>query len=281
MVAILSLAVCGSFAYKAYAALQEPDVALPAPTPVAPRKPIPVKPPVDGSALVARNMFCSTCEPPVIVDAPAKPGETFTPHATLIATNVADRDSRATLRVDATQVQGNWGLGEAIAELGTVTRIGYGSIDITDAKGRIGKLSLLAAAAPAQPATVDAATSTVAAPSPYADSVKKIDDHTYEVKRELVHDLVAGASTGKGGIRATPILKNGEMAGIRLLTVKADSAPAAIGMKSGDVIESIGGEPLRTAQQMIDLYSKIDKLDAVDIGGTRAGKPLTLSLHLK
>ncbi len=285
LVALATITVCAVFAAHAVAALAEPGESsstrlreVPPPSHVAP-----TRVPVTGDALVARNMFCSACTPSV-EPGPAGIMVSFVPGATLIATSVGGdaMSSRATVRVTASEAEGSWALGEEIPSLGVVSRIGYASIDLRDADGRIGRLSLLETAKVTEVAGAATPAASPASPAnPYDERVRKIDDHQYDVDRALVKELVNGASTGKGGIRATPNMKNGEMLGIRMLGVKPDSVPAAIGIKSGDTIESVDGEPIKSAQQMIDLYTKLDKYDTVSLGGTRGGKPLTLRLNLK
>jgi hypothetical protein len=47
------------------------------------------------------------------------------------------------------------------------------------------------------------------------------------------------------------------------------------------VLSAVDGEPIKTAQQMLDLYAKVDQVSSVEFGGTRGGKPLALHLNLK
>ncbi|MCX5745351.1 MAG: PDZ domain-containing protein [Proteobacteria bacterium] len=282
LVALATVGICALFAISAVSALRAPGE----PTRVAPAQvlaPVSLAPAhkADGRAVITRNMFCSTCTP--TSEEPGGVASPFAPPAILIATLVGD-DSRATVRVTTTEVQGNWGIGEIIPDVGAVTRISYGSIDVTDSSGRIAKLSLLdAAPAPTiAPAAGAGAATPAPASSPYADRVRKVDEHTYDVRRELVRDLVGGAASGKGGIRAMPQLdERGDLDGLKLVGVRSDSAPAAIGLRSGDILGAIDGVPIKTAQQMIDLYSKLDQLDTVELQGLRAGKPLRIRLNLK
>ncbi len=77
----------------------------------------------------------------------------------------------ATLRVPSSEVQGSFGVGDAIPGVGTIETIGWTWIDIVS-NGRRGRLSLLGAATPA------AAAAPAAPTSEWADRIKKIDDHT-------------------------------------------------------------------------------------------------------
>lgn len=280
LVTVIAVLVCASFAAHAVAALVEADHLAPttprglplprvAPVTASPRAAL------DGSALVERNMFCSTCGPmPEPTDAPLSNRA-----AILLATDLSTHDARATVRVIDTEAQGSWGLGERIPGVGTIARIGGVSIDVVDGAGRTTRLSLLDGPSVRGGDGSSAATQEPPA-APFADRIKKIDDHTFEVDRSFVRDLVSGVSK-PGGVRMIPIVTDGDVKGVRLASVRAGSIPAAVGLKNADVINAIDGDPIKGAQQLLDLYAKLDQLSSVELQGTRGGKPLAISLRLR
>ncbi|MBL9015147.1 MAG: PDZ domain-containing protein [Myxococcales bacterium] len=284
LVALVAVIVCSAFAARAVAALVEADY-LAAPThgstppPAAAREPAPTRTKPDASGLVARNMFCSTCDPaPVPGPGPTKTSYSGRP-AVLIATGVG-ADPWATVRVVETEVQGSFGLGDTIPGVGRIDRIGGVSIDVIDASGHRGTLSLRETAAATAVSQAPAAPAPPAADDPFASRVRQLDDHTYEVDKNLVRELVTGAAK-PGAMRMTPIVKAGEVQGVRVFGVKPGSAAHAIGMKNGDQITAIDGDPIKNAQQLLDLYAKLDNLTGVELQGTRAGKPLAIALRLR
>nr|HEX4315230.1 hypothetical protein [Kofleriaceae bacterium] len=232
----------------------------------------------DAGSLVARNMFCSTCGPE---SGPGSADPLFSgADVVLIATAVGPdaTASSATVRVIPTDAQGNFAVGDDIPRVGKIDEITRGWIDVEDRSGRHARLSLAdtrsrGAATPSPTAA--------AAESPYADRVRKIDDTTYEADRSLFKDLVAGAVKPGGAVRAVPVLDHGEVVGLRLGGVTPSSVPAAFGLRSNDVLTTIDGAPIRTANQVLELYANIDQASSVELGGTRAGKPLALTLRLR
>lgn len=287
LVTLVAVAVCGNFAAHAVAALSEEVVAESLSPRTAPaRRPTPAPPPrapratLDGAILVVRNIFCSTCAP--VLYEPGPTGHYQGEPAVLIATALGPdvNAARATVRVLASEVQGEWALGDTIPGVGHVDRIGPTSIDVSDTRGETTRLSLLET--PTKPAPAAATANAQPKPDdPYAGRVKQLADGVYEVDRSLVRELVTGAAK-QTGVRAIPVLdKAGAIAGIRLLGVRAGSVPAAIGLKSNDVLGAIDGEPIKTAQQLLDLYAKLDQTDKVELQGTRGAKPLAVQLHLK
>lgn len=286
LVALVAVIVCSAFAARAVAALVEADYLAPDPhgTPPHPadaRPSPPTRTRPDASGLVARNMFCSTCAPepdPGRGPGPAKASYSGKP-AVLIATGVG-KDSWATVRVLETEIQGSFSLGDTIPGVGTIDRIGGVSIDVLDSAGHRGTLSLRETAAATAVSQAPVAEAPPAADDPFAQRVRQIDEHTYEVDRSLVRELVTGAAK-PGAMRMTPIVKNGEVQGVRVFGVKPGSAAFAIGMKNGDQITAIDNDPIKNAQQLLDLYAKLDNLTGVELQGTRAGKPLVIGLRLR
>jgi hypothetical protein len=278
LVTLAAMMVCAVFAARAVAAYVEADhLTMPPVSPprVPQVKPAPRPAAIDPDVLSERNIFCSDC---VLIDGDS--GEKFTGHpAVLIATSLGAKP-RATVRVIPTEAQGSWGIEETIPGVGRIARIGGGSIDVIDGAGKTKQLKLLepAAGQGGGAATPDAGP---AAPAdPFANRVKKLSDGSYEVERDVVRELVAMGGQNQG-VRAVPVFQKGEIKGLRFLGVKSTSIAAAIGLKSNDVLGAIDGEPIKTAQQLLDIYSKLDKLGGVELQGTRAGKPLVVSLRFR
>lgn len=246
-----------------------PAAPLKAPGPSPPRR--------DPDQLVVRNMFCSSCAPA----ASAAPDVVALASSVLIATAIGD-ESRATLRVLTSEVQGSWGLGDEIPGLGRIDRIAPTWIEISDTAGHRGKLSLRV------PAAADLVTERgpsmappepPAAGDPWAGRLRKLDDQNYEVERSLVRDLVAGGA--RSGLRPVPVLENGEIKGIRLLGITPGSIAAALGLQNRDTLSAIDGAPIKNVQQLLDLYARLDQVTSVELSGTRAGKPLIRTLRLR
>ncbi len=215
-------------------------------------------------------MFCSTCT------APAEPGPTdsFTPDAVLVATSIG-LESRASLRTP--NVLGSFGIGDDVPGIGTVREIGFTYVELVDASGRHGRVTFDATGG----GPGSAATPPAAAPDPWDGRLKKIDDHTFEVDRSLVRELVSGAAR-PGAVRITPIPgDNGQLAGLRFSGVRAGSLPAALGIQNGDTISEINGNKITSANTLLDVLAKLDQLNVVEVDGTRAGKPLGITLRLR
>ncbi len=279
---LVAIVICVAFAASATSSLLEASyfgppekgASLPSSAPVAVVAPD-KRAKRDGAELVARNVFCSTCTP-----SPAQPGatESFTPNCTLIATSVGDEPT-ATVRVPASEVQGSYSVGDTIFGIGKVERIGWRSIDIVDSEGRRGRVNLLdqqlAAVAPSGTAIPSAAA------DPFAGRIRKIDAHTFEVDRDLVKDLVSGAAK-PGQMRIMPLPDGkGGINGLKLSGVRGSTIGAQVGLQNGDTLVAINNVKIENLNSLLDVYSKIDTLNTVELGGTRGDKPVDLTLRLK
>ena len=285
IITVITVISCAAFAARAATSIVAADYLAPpsggtrAAQPNLPAQAAPPAPPhlrAEASLLVERNMFCSSCAPA----GPLGPVAGFQlPPAVLIETSLG-REPWATVHVLASEVQGSWGLGDTIPGLGALDRIGPTWIEVVDGTGHRGRLSLLALSEPAAGRGSDTAMSeSPPAADALAERIKKLDDQNYDVDRNLVRELVTGAAK-PGGMRFVPKLDHGEVKGVRIYGVTAASIPAALGLRSGDTLEAIDGAPLKDVNQLLELYAKLDQLSAVELSGTRAGKPLARTLRL-
>lgn len=277
---LATVAVCALFAAHAVAALLDARYLDSAHVPSPLIRHVQIAAPAkrskpDGAELVARNMFCSTCSPEP--GPTSLPATSFVPDAQLIATSIG-RDPAATIAVPGSGVQGSFGVGDPVPGVGTITQIGFITVELVDATGRTGTLSLLPHTTGGH-SDADAATSAPVAADPFEGRVRRIDDTTYEVERSLVRDLVGG-NVKAGGVRIVPVTTAGKLDGLRVIGVRAGSPAAALGLKSRDVLQAINGDRIESANTLLGFYAQLDSLSNVELAGTRNGKPLTLHLRL-
>jgi len=286
IITAITVISCAAFAARAATSIVTADYLAPAtggtnsPQPAPPARAEPPTPHhlrAEATLLVERNIFCSSCAPAA---ASGSAAGFQLPPAVLIGTSLG-REPWATVHVLASEVQGSWGLGDTIPGLGALDRIGPTWIEVVDGTGHRGRLSLLALSEPAAGRGSDAATSeSPAAAGALAERIKQLDEQNYDVDRSLVRELVTGAAK-PGGMRFVPKLDHGEIKGVRIYGVTPASIPAALGLRNGDTLEAIDGAPLKDVNQLLELYAKLDQLSAVELSGTRAGKPLVRTLRLR
>ncbi len=268
-------------------AFEERPVSL-APAPVRDARAVaPAAPDKDGAELVRRNMFCSSCEPDTHEPGrPApEPGESGIPLTTLplelLATNLASRTawSFATVRNTASSHQGSYWVGDSLPGAGPIRLIGGRSVVFENpASGRLERVALLREGG--EGAKRVAQNGALSRPdSPFAEQIRKIDETTFEVDRRLVTDLLARSDSIKGA-RVRPVQNADESLGLRFYAVARASLPAALGLRSGDVVSAVNGMEFTSPDRLLEIYSKVRELDRLSVTVQRAGKPVTLAYRV-
>jgi len=280
-----------------------PKVTPPAPSPSAP---VAAKT-KDGKPLVDRNMFCSSCLPPVV----AQPGEVgpVDPNVVpltslpleLVATHVTDKayakEAFATILNTGTQKQGAYWIDQGkpdparpseIPGAGKVVAIHYKYVDFMNASSnRKERISITGEAPP--PPTVAAVTPDEVKPPGDGDDltaaidsgIKKIDDTTFEIDRSLVDKVLANPMAVAKGARVMPSSKNGEPNGFKLYAVRPSSVYAKLGFANGDTLHAINGMELNSMDKAMEVYSKVREASSLQVNVTRRGKPVTLSYTIR
>lgn len=253
-----------------------------------------------GAPMVERNMFCSTCLPPVPVatnpSGPVDPnyvGLTSLP-LMLIATHVADdRDHAdpanfATILNTGTQKQGAYWVGTEIPGAGKVLAVSYKYVDFQNTgNGRHERISITGEAPPPPPPPTE--TKVADAPPAEGDDltaaidsgIKKIDDTTFEIDRSLVDKVLANPAAVMKGARVMPSSKNGEPNGFKLYAVRPNSVYAKLGFSNGDTLNAINGMQLNSMDRAMEVYAKVRDANSLQVEVTRRGKPVTLNYSIR
>jgi general secretion pathway protein C len=240
----------------------------------------------DGTPFAARDMFCSDCTPPVPVAStdPSSIQATTLP-LVLLATNVGltDEDSWATIINTESQKQGAYSIGDPMpGATGKITEIHYKYVDFENAN-HIERLSLAGAAPPPTVAQ---------APTPGEGSgdemqamidsgIKKIDDHHYEISKELVDKVLLNPMGFTKGARVVPAMANGKPSGFKLYSIRPASVYSKLGLQNGDTLLAINGMELTTAEKALEVYTKLRDATTLEVGLTRANKPDSITYSIR
>jgi len=282
-IAAMAVVLCAWFATRAVASWApadahrsvSPTAAVVTPAPPALR---PVSPARNSAALVTRNMFCSSC---VLTegDGPPPPGGAVE-HALprLIASHVGSGSGGwATLEIAG--LAGGFMAGATLPGGGVIERIERGAIIVRfdDGSVRVPLASETAVVTGKEPASQPAKA------DPWADRVRAVSDNRWEVDRVLIRELVQAGTSGNPaakGVRLQPVNKDGKLAGVRVAAARTGSLASALGLATGDVIESIDGQAIDSPQVLMKMYDRLGDLRRVDLGVRRKGANVTLTYDL-
>ena len=98
--------------------------------------------------------------------------------------------------------------------------------------------------------------------------------------RDLVSAGAGGGGVGVKGVRLAPVGKDGSLTGVRVALARDGSLAKALGLQTGDVIESIDGRAIDSAATLMQVYGRLDDLRRVDLGIKRKGAAQTLTYDL-
>ena len=260
-------------------------------------KPVATK---DADAVLARNLFCSACEPATPVASassqPATSDDGRPPNTTLplalLATAVTfdPRYSSATLVNTASLHAGLYRIDEVIPEVGPVVHIAPRYVDFRNlgANGRVERVDIMGAAGPAPKPVVAAAAASQPSGNPEADlmaevdkAVKKVDDTHYEIDRSLVDKILADPTVVARGARIVPSVKDGKANGFKIYAIRPNSPYAKIGLQNGDTIASINGYEMTSPDKALEVYTKVKSASSLSIAIVRRGENVTMEYTIK
>jgi len=76
-------------------------------------------------------------------------------------------------------------------------------------------------------------------------------------------------------VQVVPAFRDGVPIGFRFARVGADSPATSLGLKSGDMIRAVNGQPLDSMQRLLSLVASLERTTQVDLEVERAGQVLT------
>jgi general secretion pathway protein C len=252
----------------------------------------------DVTGILARNIFCSSCEPaaevavktsspdPAAGGAPVAGGAAVksTLNLQLIATLVSDQDKKwsyaALLHPDDNKTR-LYGIGKKLVGIdATIVDVRERRV-LLSREGRTEYIDLgeggrrrIARAKPRgkRPryrSAFSRFTKNIAA------GVKKIGPNKYEIKRSALNKVLGNTTMLARSARIVPSVRNGKPNGFKLYAIRPGSVYSLIGMQNGDTIHAINGRAITTPDKALAVYTKVRTASHLTIAFTRRGKAVT------
>ena len=295
---LVVVASCATFlGMAASGAVESKLAALPAPVRVAPPKPPkPESKPIfnkDPTAILKRNIFCSTC-PPLIDDAqpvdPEKPVEmpetkTTLPLAVLAIMYAPPphgmRWSVAIMRDTEAKVTGAYPVGGKIHGA-TVTDILQTRVYL-DNEGKPEYIDLFELPAPPTPPPTAAVApdKNDALAMEMAKGIQKLGENKYELKRGTLESVLGNMALLSRSARIVPEMKDGKAAGFRFFAVRPDGPFAMIGVQNGDIISSINDLEITNPEKTLEVYAKLKSASHLSLGMERNSQKITKEYNIR
>jgi general secretion pathway protein C len=253
-----------------------------------------------GQPLADRNIFCAACEPPVpeveepeIETDPDRVPMTTLP-LELVATNVSPNRalSFATIRNRDSNRQGAYWMEQSIPDAGEIIRITGRYVDfVNDSAKRVERISLLEDEPASRPVARSPVREEPRRPerrgggddvqSMLDDGIRQTGDNEYEIRRDLVDQVLANPAQVARGARIVPSIRDGEANGFKLYAIRPSSVFAKVGLMNGDTINEINGFDLTTPDRALEVYQRVRDANNLTVTVTRRGEPVTLRYTIR
>ncbi|MFH2011038.1 MAG: type II secretion system protein GspC [bacterium] len=239
-----------------------------------------------------RNVFCSYCKPAKVADSGSGKSEQPTvsmDDAELLATLIAlndDKWSIATIRFKKNRQM-------RLVAKGTkfdgyeITKVESRRVTFTKGK-QTGYIDLFPDANKAVAPTTKPVKPGRKAPNPRDNwrnavnqGVRKVGPNKYEIDRTLVQQFIANTAMAGRDAAIYPHTKDGKPDGFRLGRVRPGGIFAKLGMRSGDVLNSVNNMPITSLDKALTIFTKLQGANHLTIGVTRYGRPQTMDYSIK
>ncbi len=254
----------------------------------------------DVTTILARNIFCSSCEPaaevavkttspdPAAAGTPTVDGAAVksTLNLQLIATLVSEEDKKwsyaALLHPDDNKTR-LYPIGKKLAGIEATV------VDVLERRvllsregrteyielGQGGQRQVASTSPRAQPARRPYRSAFSRFTKSIAEGVKKVGPGKYEIKRSALNKVLGNTTMLARSARIVPSVRNGKPNGFKLYAIRPGSVYSLIGMQNGDTIHAINGRAITTPDKALAVYTKVRTASHLTIAFTRRGKAVT------
>ena len=107
--------------------------------------------------------------------------------------------------------------------------------------------------------------------------VSKLSETEYTIEREEVDRVLGNLSEVATKARIVPSFKNGKPNGFKLFSIKPGSIYSKIGLRNGDVIQSINGYEMNSPDKALEIYQKLKDSTSITVDIQRRGRAMTMN----
>ena len=112
----------------------------------------------------------------------------------------------------------------------------------------------------------------------------QVEKTNFNFKRSLIDKHLENLPRILQDARAVPYVapgSGGEVSGFKLVNIKAGSVYETLGLKRGDIIKGVNGEPVDTPQKAMELYQALKNADSIQLELERDGSPVTFNYKVE
>ncbi len=114
-----------------------------------------------------------------------------------------------------------------------------------------------------------------------AEGISKAGEDNFTIDKRVVEDAFSNWGKMMRGARVTPHFEKGQIAGLKIARIKADSLYAKIGLEDGDILHRINGVEFKGPEDAMRLMSEIKDAKNIAVDITRKGQRRSLSYAVR
>ncbi len=115
----------------------------------------------------------------------------------------------------------------------------------------------------------------------FKDGIKEVSPGRFEVDRAMLDEQLNDLDNLVRQARVIPHYKRGKPAGFKVVGIRSNSIFRHLGLKSGDVLKSVGGEELTSINKALGLFEKLKSSDNLNLDLERRGKMSSFEYNIK
>jgi general secretion pathway protein C len=104
---------------------------------------------------------------------------------------------------------------------------------------------------------------------------------TVTVRQSEVQESLQNMNELLSQVRIRPHFRDGQPDGLALTRIKPQSIFARMGLKSGDVVKGVNGNPIETPDDVLSLYEGLKTGSQISLQITRNGEPQTINYRIQ
>ncbi len=104
---------------------------------------------------------------------------------------------------------------------------------------------------------------------------------TITVNRKDIQSSLKDINKLMSQVRIRPHFKDGKSDGLSISRIKGGSIFSKLGLRNGDIVQKINGEPINSPDEVLVLYEKLKSGSRVSLEVTRKGEPKTMNYRFR
>jgi general secretion pathway protein C len=111
--------------------------------------------------------------------------------------------------------------------------------------------------------------------------ITRISDTQYTVQQSVMQRALAQQDTLFRSARLIPNEENGAVSGMKVYGIRRSSVLGRLGLQNGDVLANVNGQPMASADGLMQAYSLLGRSGSFNIAVVRRGQPMTITYDVQ